>query len=324
MNSIDRRAFTLIELLVVIAIIAILVAVLLPAVHAAREAARRATCQNHLRQLALGALLHHDQQEHFPTGGGGLLGWTAEPDLGFGLGQPGGWAYQILPFIEQAALHDLGAGSVSDDEKVLAIKRRASTPVSVFFCPSRRAPLVLKGNEEHPATSATYRNVPKAVWQKHGPLTEYAPIEYAANGGERGKRGIINGWRRVRMAQIVDGTSKTCLVGEKHKWVGFYNTNWVFDEQQQWVVDRDEEADGPPFNQGSSIGSAGNPRKRAGYGQDRPGIPPPDLRVHGVDFGSAHRHGAHFAFCDGSVQTVPYSIDWELYIRLLNRNDQLR
>ena len=50
-----------------------------------------------------------ERHEAFPTGGWGC-GWTGDADRGTDWRQPGGWIYNILPYIEQQALHDLGAG----------------------------------------------------------------------------------------------------------------------------------------------------------------------------------------------------------------------
>ncbi len=105
----DRHAFTLIELLVSIAIIGILVGILLPAVQAAREAARRMVCQNHLKQIGLGFHMHHSSIGWLPTGGWGW-DWTGDADRGFDERQPGGWTYNLLPFIEQNDLHDIDRG----------------------------------------------------------------------------------------------------------------------------------------------------------------------------------------------------------------------
>ncbi len=91
--SVAAKAFTLVELLVVIAIIAILVGLLLPAVQSAREAGRRMSCQNNVRQLALGL---HNYESAFRS-----LPWGAKGGWGHS------WTSDILPFIEQPALAEI-------------------------------------------------------------------------------------------------------------------------------------------------------------------------------------------------------------------------
>lgn len=136
-----RKGFTLVELLVVIAIIGILVALLLPAIQAAREAARRTQCTNNLKQLALGALNHHDINSFFPSGGWGWW-WVGDADRGFGKKQPGGWLYSTLPFIEQPALYHLS--SDGDPETITQRQKDGAreiviSPLETITCPSRRA-----------------------------------------------------------------------------------------------------------------------------------------------------------------------------------------
>src|SRR5262245_50324144 len=63
-----RSGFTLVELLVVIAIVGVLVALLIPAVQSARESSRRTTCQNNLRQLALGLTSFESANKKLPPG----------------------------------------------------------------------------------------------------------------------------------------------------------------------------------------------------------------------------------------------------------------
>ena len=140
----QRAAFTLVELLVVIAIIGILVALLLPAVQAAREAARRNQCKNNLKQIGLAVHNHENTHKEFPTGGNArfpdikdyLVDTLTVSDPLARKGPPNGadkqglgWAYQILPYLEEGALRGLTTQAQLD-----------KAFVSLYFCPSRRQP----------------------------------------------------------------------------------------------------------------------------------------------------------------------------------------
>jgi len=125
--------FTLVELLVVIAIIGVLVALLLPAVQAAREAGRRTSCSNQMRQMSLALQNHESARRYFPSGG--IDPWPQIEDYAAG-GKPFAapkqglsWAFQILPYLEQGAVHNL-----------VSTTQLPMTPVNLYFCPSRRGP----------------------------------------------------------------------------------------------------------------------------------------------------------------------------------------
>jgi prepilin-type N-terminal cleavage/methylation domain-containing protein len=120
--------FTIVELLVVIGIIGMLMALLLPAVQSARESVRRAQCANHLRQLGLAMQHHVSDFGRYPTNGWGYL-WVGCPDRGTDVNQPGGWIYNILPYIEQSNLRAMGRGQPAAQQRQ-ALAKMTQTPVA--------------------------------------------------------------------------------------------------------------------------------------------------------------------------------------------------
>ena len=110
------RGVTLVELIIVLAIIAALLGLLLPAVQAARERARETVCKNNLHQISLALAQLHQTAKELPV--------PPPP------GKTGGWSVEILPFLEQRALHDQLQGNIL----LTAIPANASSRPSVMHC----------------------------------------------------------------------------------------------------------------------------------------------------------------------------------------------
>ncbi len=304
-----RRAFTLVELLVVISIIGILVSLLLPAVQAAREAGRTMQCKNNLKQLALACLLHEGSHQRLPAAGHNYR-TAGDPTKGFGDKQPGGWHYNILPFIEQGDLHDLGVG-LSDAERREAGKQICGTVVTSFICPTRGhaqpIPYVLEANR-----AFTNINRPE----------KFARSDYAANGGSRvsgwcgynttNHTGVIYSRNGIKKATIHDGLSNTYLIGERYMNPDFYSRSdvGIGGNDQGWVVGHDFDAFRCTDFKASDLANSAKYAPR----QDTPGLGVREM------FGSAH--GVfHMALCDGSVRGMNYSISQQVHYRLGNRSD---
>ena len=172
-----RGGFTLVELLVVITIMVILIALLLPAVQATRESARMAQCKNHLKQMGLAFQLHHEAHEVYPTGGWSAR-WVGDADRGTGKNQPGGWVYNILPYIEQEdvwALPSDGDPYAITSKQKLGAKIMIETAIPTMNCPTRRPskPFVGDGGTPHGSLWAVNSDDPAQADQ---PIDEQKPV----------------------------------------------------------------------------------------------------------------------------------------------------
>jgi prepilin-type N-terminal cleavage/methylation domain-containing protein len=322
-----RQGFTLVELLVVIAIIAMLVTLLLPAVQSAREAARRTQCQNSLKQMGLAALNHESAQGYLPSSGWGFQ-WTGDPDNGFGREQPGGWIYDLYAFMEQNDIHNFGKGLPGRGPggqkfQALAVQRAAVVPF--LHCPSRRE---AKG---YPVTESSVNAAQPETENK---------TDYAMNGGTGGHNlghwgnaacleakncdipempddfdGLTGRLTEVKLGQIVDGTSKTVMIGEKYMNPLEYHTGAS-------CVDNNSNSQGYDWDVNRWF-----PRLQAdgsflGLEVRRPLRDTPGVGGCRQEFGSVHTTGYFAAYADGHVQMISFATDDAVYAALGSRNGE--
>jgi prepilin-type N-terminal cleavage/methylation domain-containing protein/prepilin-type processing-associated H-X9-DG protein len=310
-----RDGFTLIELLVVIAIIAILIGLLVPAVQKVREAAARIQCVNNLKQIGLAMHAYHDVYKQFPAG-------SVYKKVGNNFNYYDTWAISILPYIEQGNLYKLWDPTVPNAIPDAASPRMATlrqSHVPVYECPSD--PL-----DFAPATPASgpggtgglngiplympgsYRGVAGADWggqdwgkDQDGPNENWddaTQVPWLMQKQPQ-SRGILHPavaglTTAERIASIRDGTSNTLMVGE-------YSTTTVTNRRTFWAYAYTS------YNLSDVT-----------YGQSRTLLADFNLCQNTAPGGSnqckrawasLHTGVINFVFCDGSVRSIPSTID---------------
>ncbi len=315
--------FTLVELLVVIAIIGTLIGLLLPAVQTAREAARRTSCSNNLKQLGLGVITFQEARKRFPSG---QPPWAEPAGVSRACDTTNtctgrGWILESMPFFEQAPLFERFAPSrVGNDYssgglRVAAVRPLLSSPMPMLACPSdpgAAKPRTDQFNWKNiPFTVTSYKGVLGATkvgsnfgstWPRHD--DEPGAAIDCHNNNSRGEgdgkprpcKGLF--WRHayltpVRMKDVVDGASKTLMIGESVAAHDFHSA--------AFYADGDWSSCNVPLNY-------------------LPNPPQPENWWNVRGFRSLHQGGANFTRADGSVKFHSESIDMNLYMALSTRN----
>ena len=222
----NKYGFTLGELLVVIASIGILIGLLLPAVQAAREAARRMQCTNNMKQWLLAIQNHHDVNNYLPSQfawGGGVKSARFSAN------------YQLLPYMEQAALKDAIDGNTgltapwlpsADGSEAWKIR---TTKLTTLLCPSdsKAGELVKLGvNHNHDGRPGNIvasmadcvarldRTNDTANKTQGDGMGGTRLVSKGTGTGDCSHRAIFHFYKRWNFSGITDGTSNTIACSE--------------------------------------------------------------------------------------------------------------
>jgi len=236
-----KSGFTLVELLVVIAIIGVLIALLLPAVQSAREAARRTQCANNLKEMGLAVNSYISAKKQLPPGK-----MIKEADLTKTATQSCGtdpwsnWALEILPYMDEIGLYRRYDFTQNNNSATNVLVRQQLVKTQV--CPTDPNPPALAVPQvtagDPPSMSGSYRGVAGRGWstgadpneaywdsaqadaadnmrsQDRGPLSVCITTTGSPNGGRPNCYMAQLASSPVKVKQIIDGTSKTVMIGE--------------------------------------------------------------------------------------------------------------
>lgn len=302
----SRRAFSLVELLVVIMIIGMLIALLLPAVQSARDAARRGACQNNIKQIALALHAYHDVHHELPMVT--LLDRC--------------WSEDVLPFLEQQALHESGSGNDWMGAQNYPVVAHV---ISTYICPSSPGPNIM--------IHGSCANLPNGNFDLD-PNRQAGVIHYAMPtwyydeiwdiSMERCKYddgvGHYNEFP-ARFSSITDGLSQTILLGENA------GAPYTYYQQQQFPVD-------PTNYDRVESGYWCGPWASVAFGDwaltgppDATGIPWQGTAcVHNCTNAynmphSFHPGGVNYALADGSTRFLTNPLARDVFRRLVMKSD---
>lgn len=282
-------AFTLVELIVVMGIISVLMALILPAIQRVRETANRSMCSDKLRQISIAISLFENEYRCLPPR---LLVKTPVQSIPF---SGVNLLAQILPYTEHSNLWETVPRALQLD--VIAYRNPPhvanSALIALFSCPSdSRMPGAWMDVNGMSNSYASYVGVLGSNFDNsNNPLRKIKPGVFAVDESK---------WSAVR-----DGLSNTLLMGERPP-----PTSGL----AGWWYSSSQPGDAGIRRMFDSILAIRSTYVYGSYpcyqnpNSNRYGPGDIDNPCDAYHFWSMHPGGSNFAFCDGSVRFLRYSI----------------
>lgn len=276
---------------------------------------------------------HLSALRRLPTGGWGSS-WVGDPDRGAGRNQPGGWIFNLLPYMEQKSVYMLQAGKTGK-ARAAAAALMIQTPLDYMNCPSRRSPILVPPGDRIPQQFQP--RIGEGGAECSDKVETLARGDYAANGGTvwldpnfefpsfgpesrayanspegmaifakfaDNSTGVVFCGSSIRPIDIPDGLSHTLMIGEKYlNPTHYYDGLDSGDNENVYIGDNEDIIRW-------ALASPHRDYRKPGRHEST------------LDFGSAHPTSFNCVMCDGSVQTNEYDIDLDIFKKQCARDDR--
>lgn len=275
-----RRGITLLEALLIISIVAILMGLVLGMVHRVRGTMDRLSCQNNLKQVGLALQQYHHTAESFPPGCSFENGQSSFPFMA--------WPTRLLPYMGQDDLWEEAVRAYEKDRSFAGPAHRdiLGKIQPIFSCPS-------DGRTGHKA-EPKYLN--GKVFAGFNSYLGCSGINFSTNDG------LLFLDSKVRIADVIDGTSTTLAAGERPPSADQRFGWWYAGLGQSHDGTLDSVLGVREFNRERFSRSCPPGPYRFGNGDIR-------NQCDSFHYWSLHSGGANFLLCDGSVRFLTYGAD---------------
>jgi hypothetical protein len=219
--------------------------------------------------------------------------------------------------------------------KLVAVQDYAGAQPATLVDPTSSRPTYYDPTKGVPFTPTGYQQLAASFYGGARYSATKAPPDDSVYGGvivrcpwrwESGEypAPLVGNWvknvpRPTKAAKIIDGQSKTLLIGEKYVRNDNYEVGALSDDHgwaEGWDADQMRSTAFPPMSDGDSIGW--RPDVEAYFG-DKGGFQGFYNVLH---FGSAHPVGIETVFADGSEHSINFDIDAIVFNALGTRNGQ--